>query len=303
MSPLFPIFDRSRRAPDDPASGPCHRPSTTTDADQPSPGPGAERFHRGSSWYAGGGGGEPPQADPTSDPRTIAAVMRSAPQPVVLFDDSGLIVDWSPAAERLLGYSRGEVVGRNLLALLFPARLHAAFETVIASHGAAWGEPARQAIEVTAVTRDGEEIPVEMTLSWASGAELFAIHLADGRQRGDREVQLATDARRRAAVNELGRMVLGHGDLERVLADIVAVAAEYAGLESCELWDFDHDTGELILHSAIGPRFGGALPDLRLKPAPGSRLAEALREGGEPIVFGDRLLPDPLDGPAVARDR
>ncbi len=218
LSPLFPIFDRSRRRTDSLTPSPSGRQPTATDAEQPSPGPGAERYHRGSSWYAGGG--EASAADPTSDPRTIAAVLRSAPQPVVLFDDSGLIVDWSPAAERLLGYSRREVVGRNLLTLLFPARLHAAFETVIASHGAAWGEPARQAIEITAVTRSGEEIAVEMTLSWASGAELFAIHLADGRQRGDREVQLATDARRRAAVNELGRMVLGHGDLERVLADI-----------------------------------------------------------------------------------
>lgn len=222
--------------------------------------------------------------------------MRSAPQPVILFDDAGLIVDWSPASERLLGYGRGEVIGRDILTLVFPARLQAALKTIIASRGAAWGEAARQAIEVSVVTRGGETIPVEMTLSWASGPELFALHLTDSRQRGDREVELAADARRRAAVNELGRIVVSSAaDIDAVLAEILEVAAEFGGLDSCEFWERDAERTELVLRSAIGPRFGRARRGYRIRLAPTSRLAEALREGGEPIVFGDRLLPDPLD--------
>jgi diguanylate cyclase (GGDEF)-like protein/PAS domain S-box-containing protein len=240
----------------------------------------------------------PADPDPVADPRTVAAILRSAPHAVVLFDVEGLIVDWSPAAERLLGYSRGEAVGRDLLELIFPARLHAAIETVIASRGSAWGEAARRAIEINTVTRAGEERPVEMTLSWASGAELFVVHLTDRSDRGDRERELARDAERRAAVNELGRGVIGPSDLERLLRDTRALAVEYGGLESCELWDLDHVSGELRLRCSTGPRFEWADPGLRTAPAAGSRLAEALRDD-ERVVVGDLLLPDPLDGPRM----
>ena len=243
----------------------------------------------------------PAGPDPVADPRTVAAILRSAPQAVVLFDVDGLIVDWSPAAERLLGYSRGEAVGRELLELVFPTRLHAAIETVISSRGSAWGEAARRAIEITAVTSAGEEQPVEMTLSWASGPELFVVHLSDRRDRGERERELARDAERRAAVNELGRTVIGPADLEALLEDTLGVAAEYGGLESCELWDIDRPSGELRLRCSVGPRFAEAPRGLRTMPARGSRLAEALRDG-ERLVVGDLLLPDPLDGPRMLEE-
>ena len=55
------------------------------------------------------------------DPRTLAAVLRSAPDAIVLFDEEGTIADWSPAAERILGYPRDRAVGRNLLKLIAPA--------------------------------------------------------------------------------------------------------------------------------------------------------------------------------------
>ncbi len=242
-------------------------------------------------------------ADAVTDPRTVAAILRSAPQPVVLFDHHGVIADWSPAAERLLGYPRGEAVGRGLLALLFPARLHGALETVISSRGASWGEAARRAIEVTAVSRDGEEIPVEMTLSWAEGSELFAMHLSDSRDRGERERELAGEAARRAAMLELGRAAVGPGELGHIIARALEVAAEYAGLESCELWDVDASNGEMTLRGALGPRFGKAPRGLRVAPPPGSKLAAALRERSEPVIFGDRLLPDPIEGPRLLHNQ
>ena len=285
---MLPNFDRRRRGRSSEPVQPEGDPAS------PLPGPAAER----GDLVRGGWSRSPAPTgqDAVSDPRTVAAILRSAPQAVILFDADGLVVDWSPAAERLLGYPRGEAVGRDLLTLVFPPRLHTAIETVIASRGSAWGEAARRAIEITAVTREGEEQPVEMTLSWASGAELFVVHLSDRRDRGDREVELARDAERRAAVNELGRASVGPAGLESVLPDALRVAAEYGGLESCELWDLGPAGGELTLHCAYGPRFAATPRGLRTLPARGSRLEQALRDG-ERIVFGDLLLPDPLDGP------
>ena len=287
---MLPNFDRRRRG----RSGDPIQPGG--DPESPSPGPAAER---GDSVRGGWSRSQAPTGqDAVSDPRTVAAILRSAPQAVILFDADGLVVDWSPAAERLLGYPRGEAVGRDLLTLVFPPRLHGAIETVIASRGSAWGEAARRAIEITAVSREGQEQPVEMTLSWASGAELFVVHLSDRRDRGDREVELARDAERRAAVNELGRLSVGPAGLEAVLPDALAVAAEYGGLESCELWDLGPVGDELTLRCAFGPRFAAAPRGLRTLPARGSRLEQALLDG-ERIVFGDLLLPDPLDGPHI----
>ncbi len=58
---------------------------------------------------------------------------------------------------------------------------------MIGTRGSSWGEAARREIEVAVTTSGGEEVEAGMTLSWAAGPELFAMHLTDRRLRGGRE--------------------------------------------------------------------------------------------------------------------
>jgi PAS domain S-box-containing protein len=48
----------------------------------------------------------------------LAALLEAVPDPVISIDEEGVILSWNPAAERLLGVSRADALGRSLNAIL-----------------------------------------------------------------------------------------------------------------------------------------------------------------------------------------
>ncbi len=268
------------------------RPLPATAADKPDP------EASGASDARSDGG------DRGGDPRTVAAILRSAPDGVVLFDEAGQIVDWSPAAERILGYPRGRVVGRDLLSLLFPDRIREAMRGVIENRADGWGDAADSTIEVGLTSADGEDVPVQISLSWAEGPRLFAAHFRDGRERSERERQLAAVARRRSRLLGLGQISLDQSGLATLVERTLETAVEEVGFKTCELWELDADSGELILLGRSPDRAdaGQASVNDRVVPAEGSKLADALLDGETSVVLGDRLLPDPSLGPQSASE-
>jgi diguanylate cyclase (GGDEF)-like protein/PAS domain S-box-containing protein len=233
-----------------------------------------------------------PGPNALDDPRTLAAVLEAAPSAIILFDAYGEIADWSPAAERLLGHSRSRAVGRDLLELIFPGRLHRAIRGVIDNRGAGWGDAEHRSIEVAVLTSDGEEIPAELSLSWAPGSGLFAAHLHDRRERSQRERELAAEARRRSRLLELGQVALRSAGRQQVMQATLATAIEEIDLASCEIWECRDGGLTLRARRGEGPELG-----TEVRPAPGSRIAEALRAGVTRVVTGDRLLPSPWLAP------
>jgi PAS domain S-box-containing protein len=96
----------------------------------------------------------------------IRALADSARDAILVIDSEGRLTNWNPAAERILGYSRSEALGRNVHDLLVPARFRdtqeAAFpEFQRTGRGAAIG----QTLELAARRKDGVEIAVELSLS------------------------------------------------------------------------------------------------------------------------------------------
>ncbi|MEV4343666.1 PAS domain S-box protein [Actinoplanes sp. NPDC049596] len=84
----------------------------------------------------------------------------------VEIDRSGLIREWNPAAERLFGWSRAEVLGRALADTLVPAHLRAAhaagFARRLVAGDDAW---AGTQVQVPACHRDGAELLVTMVIN------------------------------------------------------------------------------------------------------------------------------------------
>src|SRR5512140_1745081 len=60
-----------------------------------------------------------------SEPR-LRAITDSALDAIVMMDPGGCVCYWNPAAERMLGYSCAEAMGRDLHDLFVPTRYHAA---------------------------------------------------------------------------------------------------------------------------------------------------------------------------------
>ena len=94
------------------------------------------------------------------------AMLEAAIDAVITMDESGRITEFSPAAERMFGYSRDDVMGRELAEVLVPPDLRDRHRAGIARY-LATGEASilGRRIELRAMRADGEEIPVEVAIN------------------------------------------------------------------------------------------------------------------------------------------
>jgi diguanylate cyclase (GGDEF)-like protein/PAS domain S-box-containing protein len=89
-------------------------------------------------------------------------IVETAKDGIISFDDDGAIVMVNRAAENVLGYDRGGMIGMDV-SRIFPAR-HADRWREIRTAASATGAEGRS-IELHALRRTGTEIPVQMSLS------------------------------------------------------------------------------------------------------------------------------------------
>jgi len=101
---------------------------------------------------------EPPAGDPIAEAlRRQALIVEHLYDGIVVTDHDGVILDWNPAAERLFGYSRGEVIGRSAELLNRPGEgpaLSRAIRAGLKTRGLWTGE-------LAVVAKDGTERQVE----------------------------------------------------------------------------------------------------------------------------------------------
>lgn len=97
----------------------------------------------------------------------------------VQVDRGGLIQDWNPAAERLFGWARDEVVGRPLADTIVPASLRSGHNAGFARRVAIGDGPDMgHRFEVPAVHRDGSELNISMNLD-SLGEAGFCAFISD----------------------------------------------------------------------------------------------------------------------------
>jgi len=126
------------------------------------------------------------------------AVIEAALDAIVLMDHEGLVVEFNPAAERIFGYGRNEVVGRPMVDHLVPARLR---ERHLASvdRFLRTGEKRvmDRRIEMEAMRRDGTTFPAELVITTVKGAQppLFVGFVRDITQQKKSKLLLEKRAR------------------------------------------------------------------------------------------------------------
>ena len=102
-------------------------------------------------------------------------VVRAAPDGIVVADDDGTIVSWNTAAERLFGYTAGEILGHPLTAIM-PTRFREDHQRGLARAKAADRVPVTgRTIELHGLRKDGSEFPMEVSLStWRVGDKMYS---------------------------------------------------------------------------------------------------------------------------------
>jgi PAS domain S-box-containing protein len=113
-------------------------------------------------------------------------IIDTALDAIVTMDDAGLVTDWNPRAEALLGWARDEALGRPLVSMIVPPHLHEEYRhdqhdflntgtAVVAGH----------CVERPILHRDGHEIPMEIAVSPArvGNSFIFSVFMRDIRAR------------------------------------------------------------------------------------------------------------------------
>lgn len=106
---------------------------------------------------------------------TLLLVLETALDAVIVMRTDGTVAEWNGEAERIFGWSRVEVLNRMLGDLIVPAQHRKAHLDGL-NHYLASGEGPvlRRRIEITGLTRDGREIPIELSITpFSTATELL----------------------------------------------------------------------------------------------------------------------------------
>jgi two-component system sensor histidine kinase/response regulator len=128
--------------------------------------------------------------------RSISA---SAKDAIILMDDGGAISYWNPSAEKILGYTMAEALGKNLHDLLAPEECRGPSASAIPSwREAGQGTATGKTIELKARRKDGAEIDAELSLSSARLEDRWStigiLRDITGRKEAERAMREARDA-------------------------------------------------------------------------------------------------------------
>jgi diguanylate cyclase (GGDEF)-like protein/PAS domain S-box-containing protein len=164
------------------------------------------------------------------------SVLETAHESFISAQPDGQIVDWNQQAERDFGWSRGEVMGRDLTETVIPPRFRDVYREGFDSllRTGRLGRLGRR-FEMFALRRDGTEFPVEITVSALptdGGYRLNAfLHDISERHETDRARREAEERFRRAFDDSASGMAIVSTDGEwlqvnQALADLTGYAKD-----------------------------------------------------------------------------
>lgn len=93
-------------------------------------------------------------------------ISSAAQDAIIMMDDRGHVTFWNEAAETIFGYSKNEIIGKQLRHIIMPARHLEAFDRGFARFKKTGrGKAIGKTLELSALRKDGLEFPVELSLS------------------------------------------------------------------------------------------------------------------------------------------
>lgn len=240
------------------------------------------------------------RAATTSEARK-AAVLGAAVDAIVSADREGRILEFNPAAERLFGRRRAEVIGRRIADVLVPEDLRGAHEAAIARY-AETGEPRiiGQRVRTWAATADGERVPIELTVTEIKidDESMFTAFIRDITR--EREAETARDRFLEILSHELRTPVTAIYGGSKVLARWItdARATELVhdiGEEADRLYRLVEDL--IVLTRAERGAIDVSLEPVRLEWV-AQRVVEGFRSGAPSLSFD--LVVHGHTGPVMA---
>ena len=169
-------------------------------------------------------------------------------------DSEALAMEWNRAAGEMFGFERDEVIGRDIVSLVFAQESHEAMAELLNRAAAAGPDADHPAAELVGRRRGGEEFPVEVALwpLWAGEELTFNAFIRDITERKLREERVTFLAYHDQLTGLPNRTMFEH-HLDLVLArashDGTAAALLYLDVDKFKQVNdtFGHDAGDELL--------------------------------------------------------
>lgn len=231
--------------------------------------------------------------------QTLRSITGAAMDAVIVMDNDGRIAFWNEAAERHLGFSRSQALGKELHTLMAPERYREGFRKAFAHfRDSGQGTVIGKIQELDALRADGTELPVELSVSavqlkgrWCAVGILRDI---SERREAEAEKQALLDRARAqlAAVTQMtASAALAAGEVETLAREVTELAAGVSGAERANIWLFNDDETELHcvdLYEATPARHSSGMV---LRQSEFENEFRALKAA--PFVDADDALSDP----------
>ena len=167
---------------------------------------------------------------------TKRAIVDSSLDCIITMDHEGRVVEFNPAAEATFGYERKKVVGKHLADLIIPPSLRSAHNDGLARYlKTGKGAALNQRLELTAMRADGDDFPVELTVTVVQTGErpLFTGFLRDLTGPKQAEEALRRNHDLVEAVSRLRSLYIGQKDprevFETLLGDLLRLTGSHCG--------------------------------------------------------------------------
>jgi PAS domain S-box-containing protein len=138
----------------------------------------------------------------------LAGIISSAMDGIVTMDHEGRIIEFNPAAEKIFGYQRSEVCGKELAELIVPPQYRSSHRQGLARYLLTGEGPILgQHLELSALRADGSEFPAELTVTrvGVEGPPIFTAYIRDITERKLAEQRVREQA---ALINQATNAIL-----------------------------------------------------------------------------------------------
>lgn len=155
-------------------------------------------------------------------------IVESALDAIISIDHDDVITEFNPAAEQIFGWQRAQVMGRELAQVIIPPSMRDAHRAGLQRHRDSEHAPRLGVrLELTALRRDGVEIPIEVTVTRmaSGGLPKFTAFIRDLTEVRKAKDQAQRHAARLAAIVEAQReLALSDAPEEQLTARIAEMA-------------------------------------------------------------------------------
>ncbi|MCJ7421548.1 sensor histidine kinase [Sphingomicrobium astaxanthinifaciens] len=151
---------------------------------------------------------------------------------VVMMTEDGVIAGWNSVAEQTFGWTAREAQGQILSQLIVPAQYRQAHRDGLARL-ANGGEPRvlHRRIEITALHRDGHEIPVELAITAAKPADIrvYVGFIRDISDRREAEAKLEKEAKKNRLMFNIVSMAASTSPFDTILKTALEACCQIIG--------------------------------------------------------------------------